>query len=389
VLATNDNSDCDELAGTISDVGYDYVDDTTHGSCGDNQEASTAALDLGALASYGGPTETERITPNSAAYDVVPTTFAPGGTAFCSTTDQRGVPRSEGLATTCDAGAYQYSPPVVTAASPRTALELGLPITLSGYGLGDVTSASFGSTAATITGQSNGSLTLTVPLSLSLGSQPITLTNPDGSVAVQFSAVGPPGFSVTTLAPGQLGVPYSQSLPVAGGAGPYSYALTFGSLPAGLTLSGSGVVSGTPTRAGGSAFDVTLTDANGVNSPTSTAISLVIATPVITLDTKSVKLNAKGRSFTAKVACSSAPCAGSVSLSQSLTVKVDGKNKSESVSLASTRYTLVAGAATTLTLTLTPSAQHALKHVKKHSLVEYLNATVSGGTNDGVFEHVS
>ena len=68
------------------------------------------------------------------------------------------------------AGAYQFQLIVSDATAPS------LPVTLTGYGLVDVTSADVGSTAATITSETAGSLSLNVPLSLSLGSQPITLS---------------------------------------------------------------------------------------------------------------------------------------------------------------------------------------------------------------------
>lgn len=52
---------------------------------------------------------------------------------------------------------------------------------------------------------------------------------------------------------------------VTGGTPPYSYALSSGTLPAGLALSATGTVSGTPTTAGTSNFSVTVTDSSGVS----------------------------------------------------------------------------------------------------------------------------
>jgi hypothetical protein len=62
---------------------------------------------------------------------------------------------------------------------------------------------------------------------------------------------------------GAVGSPYSFTFGGAGGCGPalpYQYSVIGGSLPPGLRLSSSGVVSGTPTQAGGWSFWVNLSD---------------------------------------------------------------------------------------------------------------------------------
>lgn len=64
---------------------------------------------------------------------------------------------------------------------------------------------------------------------------------------------------------GTVGVPYSFAFGGAGGCGPalpYQYSLIGGSLPPGLSLSKSGVVSGTPTQVGSRSFWVNLSDQN-------------------------------------------------------------------------------------------------------------------------------
>ena len=55
---------------------------------------------------------------------------------------------------------------------------------------------------------------------------------------------------------------YSTTLAATGGTGPYSWSVTKGSLPAGLTISSLGVISGTPTQAGNSAFTVRVKDSD-------------------------------------------------------------------------------------------------------------------------------
>ena len=59
------------------------------------------------------------------------------------------------------------------------------------------------------------------------------------------------------------GLPYALTLPVSGGVAPYSWQVTGGSLPTGLTLTASGVVSGTPTQNGTFSYTVRATDSEG------------------------------------------------------------------------------------------------------------------------------
>jgi len=64
----------------------------------------------------------------------------------------------------------------------------------------------------------------------------------------------------STLPDGHTGVVYDQTLTATGGAAPYTYTLTAGSLPPGLSLSSAGVISGTPTALGSFSFTITATD---------------------------------------------------------------------------------------------------------------------------------
>jgi hypothetical protein len=376
LLASNGGHDC---GGTINDVGYNYSDDGTCPGTGTSHNGESTLV-IGALASNGGGTQTARITPASAAYDVVPvgTTLGTESQPFCSGTDQRGVARA-GPGSACSAGAFQYAPPDVTSVGPPASVEPGLPVTLSGYGLVDVTSADFGSTPATITSETADSLSLDVPLSLSLGSQPITLTNPDGSTVVSFSTVADPAVSTSLLPPGQYDIAYSEPLAITGGAGPFTYALTSGALPVGLSLASSGVISGTPTRAGGAAFGVKVTDANGVSSSSFT-VSLVIATPVISIDSARLKLS--GDSLPVTLSCADAPCKGIAGLTELVKTRVKGRVKEIAVVLASARYSLTSGQRDTVTLVLTPTGSHVLKHVKKHSREETLTVTAAAATTE-------
>lgn len=71
-----------------------------------------------------------------------------------------------------------------------------------------------------------------------------------------------PFITTTSLPDGKVGVAYSQAL-AATGTTPITWTLESGSLPAGLSLSSSGIISGTPTTAGTFTFTVKATNSAG------------------------------------------------------------------------------------------------------------------------------
>ena len=72
--------------------------------------------------------------------------------------------------------------------------------------------------------------------------------------------------SVANLPNWTLGRIYSQTLAATGGVGSYTWSVPTGSLPAGLTLSSAGILSGTPLTIGNYSFTVTVTDSNSVTA---------------------------------------------------------------------------------------------------------------------------
>ena len=80
---------------------------------------------------------------------------------------------------------------------------------------------------------------------------------------------------------GQVGVAYSSSLLATGGLLPYTFAITGGSLPAGLTLNAvTGAITGTPTASGTFSFTATVTDSSYIG--TSVGIATVNCSITIT-----------------------------------------------------------------------------------------------------------
>jgi hypothetical protein len=83
--------------------------------------------------------------------------------------------------------------------------------------------------------------------------------------------------TTTSLPNGQPNVAYSQTLTASGGPTPYTWSISAGALPGGLTLNAAtGVISGTPTNSGTFAFTVQARDANLVTATKALSITVVL-----------------------------------------------------------------------------------------------------------------
>jgi hypothetical protein len=150
----------------------------------------------------------------------------------------------------------------------------------------DDSSQSYVGTAAVLT-DANGNATFNVTLPnivpngwLLTATATTADTAPFGNTsefASPISVAGPPPVSVLSsgLYDAMAGAPYNAALSAIGGTGgPYSFAVTAGALPAGLSLSSNGVLSGTATAAATYSFTVTATDPTGIMG--SRALSLTV-----------------------------------------------------------------------------------------------------------------
>ncbi len=72
--------------------------------------------------------------------------------------------------------------------------------------------------------------------------------------------------TTTALPSGARGVPYSRQITASGGTQPYSWSLASGALPPGMSLTGTGVLGGTPTLSGTYSFTVRVRDAAGTTA---------------------------------------------------------------------------------------------------------------------------
>jgi len=115
-------------------------------------------------------------------------------------------------------------------------------------------------------------------------------------------AVQAPPFAVNPAPPpdGAVGQFYNFGMSATGGAAPYTWSLTSGTLPAGLSLRQDGVLSGTPTTAGTSSFLVAATDVTGQRALRQFSITIVPGNVTITTD--SLPNGIVGSAYSAAVA---------------------------------------------------------------------------------------
>jgi hypothetical protein len=111
------------------------------------------------------------------------------------------------------------------------------------------------------------------------------LTSTTATKSLSIAITTPPSISTSSLPNGTVGTAYSQTLAATGGTSPYSWTVIAGSLPSGLTLSSSGLISGTPTTAGGpTSITLKVTDNNNITATKVLSVTTVYATWDINMD---------------------------------------------------------------------------------------------------------
>ena len=135
-----------------------------------------------------------------------------------------------------------------------------------------------------------GVLTGTPPLTASDATFTVKVTDSSGITASAAFSL-PVTLTITTTSPlpaGQLGVSYSLTLAAIGGTGRYTWSVTTGSLPAGLTLTAAGLMSGTPTAVVSSAaFTIQAEDTIDVTASLPVTLTINPAASIQTLSPNS------------------------------------------------------------------------------------------------------
>jgi Putative Ig domain len=129
---------------------------------------------------------------------------------------------------------------------------------------------------------------------------------PQKTVQKDFDlTIDPLVLSMTTTSPlpaGTVGTSYTQTFTATGGTTPYTWSREAGSLPAGLTFTAGGTLSGTPTAGGSFNFTIRVTDSGATPQNVQKVFSLSIATPVSITTNSTLPSGVEGTSYSQTLA---------------------------------------------------------------------------------------
>ena len=126
------------------------------------------------------------------------------------------------------------------------------------------------STGGTISGTPTVTATANVTVTASDTGSPTR----SGSRTLTLTVAAPLAITTTTLNNATLGLAYSATLAATGGSGTRTWSIAAGSLPSGISLATTGVLSGTPTANGTASFTVRVAD--GFGRSATRALSLTV-----------------------------------------------------------------------------------------------------------------
>lgn len=128
-------------------------------------------------------------------------------------------------------------------------------------------------------GKSVGTVTLTVWGSATVTGMPVTQSI---SVSLTIQPVPMSFETPSTLPYGESGAIYSQSIVAKGGVPPYTFNVSAGLLPVGLSLDPTGNLSGTSTIAGACLFVITIKDSTGATSSGQFSLTINAGPSIVT-----------------------------------------------------------------------------------------------------------
>jgi hypothetical protein len=214
---------------------------TTTGGWGFNSPAAGQnGLAIGGTVAPPPPPTVNLSVDTNSASETGPTSVTVTATASSAVTGDQTVDLAV-TGTGITAGDYTLSPTTITIPNGGTTGTATFTVVDDG--------AIEGSETATIT-MSNPSAGIILG---STTSQNVTIADNDTPLDIT---------TANSMPNGTVGVAYTTNFSATGGTSPYTYAVTTGAVPTGLTLNSDGTWSGLPTTTGTYNFDVTVTDSN-------------------------------------------------------------------------------------------------------------------------------
>jgi alpha-tubulin suppressor-like RCC1 family protein len=267
---------------TLAATGVTSTEATLNGTVNPGGFATTAQFQWGATTNYGSVTALQAV--GSGSTSVAVTASLSGLSAYSVYHYRLLGTNSAGIAYGADRVFTNSGvAPVIATASP-------LPAAAAGSAYSQALSASSGLTPYSWTVVSNS-----LPAGLTLASGGtisgtptatgttfrVRVTGSDALYAERTYSLTVISFTLGGWLPGgSVSGAYNQTMLATGGAGPYGWAVTSGSLPPGLTLDADGLLSGTPTTAGTYSFTLQVTDANGATASQSVSLTIGEGVPI-------------------------------------------------------------------------------------------------------------
>jgi hypothetical protein len=205
----------------------------------------------------------------------------------------------------------------VTAGTRPTFTWNGATVPVSGYSimLGEGTAGPFGIACSTPPAMTSCESTVPVGSGVTytwfVRADGVAGCTPPGADSGRFTFTttggGPcPSFVITpaALANAQMNVAYSVGFTAAGGTAPYTFSIASGFLPPGLTLTSTGVLSGTPTTPGSSSFDLQVSDTTGCRTVRNYTLVVGSSCPAIVITPESLPRAIQNSPYTTTVTAS-------------------------------------------------------------------------------------
>jgi hypothetical protein len=176
-----------------------------------------------------------------------------------STAGSVAVAVSPAAATVVSSGTAQFTA-AVSNTSNQTVTWSASPGTITSTGLYQAPAVATG-TSATVTATSNADPTKS------------------GKASVTIKPLGlPVAVTTTSISGATSGAAYSATLAATGGTTPYSWTLASGTLPTGITLQSTGVISGTTSQTGTFSFTVQVTDSSSPKQTATRSFQITVST---------------------------------------------------------------------------------------------------------------
>lgn len=199
---------------------------------------------------------------------------------------------------------------------------------------------------------------------------------------------GPLNITTTAASDGVIGAAYSQTVAATGGSGGRTFSISAGTLPAGLSLSVAGAVTGTPTGpAGTSSFTVQVTDSVSTPATDTQALSIDIVEP-LAITTAALSDTSVGDVYAAAITATggTAPYTFSISggaLPDGIEIGADG-SLSGTVALTATTETFTVEVADSSLPQLTAAQEHTVRVTLEVATSALAEATGGVEYSDGL-----